>query len=378
MIDDDFELDTVDPIEARDGRDPYDREFEAHFRVLTARTRPLGDRRLRSGEDIYELARELEDRYPDPDEDPKHLALVKRSRGVAGGLLESSQRRRVRSSPKSDPEIDQLEQGDEPVPATSQSKQREIEAKTLDDLDRILGVEQEHSDDVSSEEDTDYADVDADAETIEEAVSPRSRAYTPPAKSVDHCSPPVINRALVRLCPDIDMGGGRFVPGIALDPAASTSGLQIVRAQHYCYGPDHNHPDYPRRDGLAESWADIIGGSGVVYVNPPYGRVITRWTTKAIDEMLSADNLSVIMLLPNRTETAWFQEMVLRPGTASRVCWVRGRLKFVGNPNGAPFGSVVVLYTLDQDLAEQFEHVFGEQVDDVLERPLGIVTRIAA
>lgn len=362
--------------DAHDGGDAFDRDFEAHFRAITSKSRPAADRRNRfdrSREGVAELAREIEDHYPDTD-DPRHLAAVSQQRDRGRGLLESRRRRAVSGSidsiaPDDEPERDRDAR---PSKAVQDIEPEDLEARSLDDLNRLLGIDDA----------PERPAADDDSETIEDDMSTSetsdARAYTPPAKSVDHCTPPVIDRALVRLCPDIDLGGGRFVSGIALDPSASTSGLQIVRAQHYCYGAEHQNPDFPRRDGLAVSWSEIIGGSGIVYINPPYGRVIKHWAAKAIDEMLSAEDLSVIMLLPNRTDTVWFQELVLRPGTAARVCWVHGRLKFLGNRDSAPFGSVVVLYTLDQALADRFDHVFGVQLDEKLERPLGVVTKIAA
>jgi phage N-6-adenine-methyltransferase len=55
-------------------------------------------------------------------------------------------------------------------------------------------------------------------------------------------------------------------------------------------------------DGLKQSWAP-----GPVYVNPPYGRDVSKWVEKACWE--AKDGSTVVMLLPARTDTKWFQNL---------------------------------------------------------------------
>ena len=50
---------------------------------------------------------------------------------------------------------------------------------------------------------------------------------------------------------------------------------------------------------------------------------------------------TVVMLLPARTDTKWFHEYIY--GRAE-VRFVRGRLKFGGSKNSAPFPSMVVVF----------------------------------
>jgi hypothetical protein len=69
------------------------------------------------------------------------------------------------------------------------------------------------------------------------------------------------------------------------------------------------------------------------FVNPPYGRVIGRWIVKAMTEPVD----ELILLVPARTDTAWFQ-----PLFAHTVCFVRGRLRFSGAASGAPFPPALV------------------------------------
>ena len=48
------------------------------------------------------------------------------------------------------------------------------------------------------------------------------------------------------------------------------------------------------------------------------------------------------MLVPARTDTAWWHDWVV--GYATEIRFVRGRLKFGGSKNSAPFPSAIVIY----------------------------------
>lgn len=86
----------------------------------------------------------------------------------------------------------------------------------------------------------------------------------------------------------------------------------------------------PEQDGLAQEW------SGIVWCNPPYGRQIGKWVKKAAEA-----GCDVVMLLPARTDTAWFHDYIY--GKAE-IRFVRGRLKFGGAKWNAPFPCMVVIY----------------------------------
>lgn len=96
----------------------------------------------------------------------------------------------------------------------------------------------------------------------------------------------------------------------------------------------------PETDGLKQSW----DYGGAVFCNPPYGKQISVWIKKAYEEMLNG--VTVVMLLPARTDTVWFHEYII--GKAE-IRWIRGRLKFTdedGNTsNSAPFPSMVVVFS---------------------------------
>lgn len=90
----------------------------------------------------------------------------------------------------------------------------------------------------------------------------------------------------------------------------------------------------PEDDGLSQTW------EGSCWMNPPYGREISKWVKKAYDES-RRDGVRVVALLPARTCTAWWHEWVVK---AKEIRFLRGRLRFVGARWDAPFPSVVVLF----------------------------------
>ncbi len=80
-------------------------------------------------------------------------------------------------------------------------------------------------------------------------------------------------------------------------------------------------------------------GGEIVYVNPPYGRELPKWIKKAYKE--SFNGATVVMLIPARTDTAYFHEYILHK---AEIRFLRGRIKFSGSENGAPFPSMIVVY----------------------------------
>lgn len=95
------------------------------------------------------------------------------------------------------------------------------------------------------------------------------------------------------------------------------------------------------KDSLNVDWAICsYFGSQTIWVNPPYGRQIGLWVQKALDT--SQKGRTVVCLLPARTDTAWWHESVI--GGNAEVRFVKGRLKFSGAKNSAPFPSAVVIF----------------------------------
>lgn len=90
-------------------------------------------------------------------------------------------------------------------------------------------------------------------------------------------------------------------------------------------------------DALSKEWdnPDII-----YWMNPPYGRSISKWVKKAKESAIKYGS-TVACLLPCRTDTKWFHEDVL--GSAF-VLFIKGRVRFVGAKYSAPFPSCVVVF----------------------------------
>lgn len=86
--------------------------------------------------------------------------------------------------------------------------------------------------------------------------------------------------------------------------------------------------------GLFESWNKCV-----CWMNPPYGREIVKWVKKAYEESLK--EVAVVCLLPSRTDTRWWHDYVMK---AKEIRFIKGRLKFGGAKNSAPFPSCVVIF----------------------------------
>jgi len=92
-------------------------------------------------------------------------------------------------------------------------------------------------------------------------------------------------------------------------------------------------PANPKFDGLSIEWMCSN------YVNPPYGRELSKWLKKCYDECLKGK--TVVVLIPSRTDTIWWHKYVMK---ASEIWFVKGRLKFDDKENGAPFPSAIIIF----------------------------------
>ena len=105
-----------------------------------------------------------------------------------------------------------------------------------------------------------------------------------------------------------------------LDPCASHTNAKCTKY----YTEEEN--------GLIQTW------EGKVWLNPPYGRGIGEWVKKSFEH----DDL-VVCLLPARVDTRWWHDYCVK---ADVVHFLKGRLKFGGAANSAPFPSAVVIFNL--------------------------------
>lgn len=88
-----------------------------------------------------------------------------------------------------------------------------------------------------------------------------------------------------------------------------------------------------KEDGLKQDWSNER-----VYCNPPYGREIGKWVKKAFESKCLS-----VFLVPARTDTKWFHEFVYNKENVEYE-FLKGRLKFVGSKNSAPFPSMIIIF----------------------------------
>ncbi len=141
------------------------------------------------------------------------------------------------------------------------------------------------------------------------------------SKSDNWCSPtPIISR-VIRMGP------------LACDPCTT----------------EHNHLNaqvfYTEKDdGLTKDWKSLT------YCNPPYSKM-KLWAPK-IKQQAEKD-VEIIALVKNATGTRWFESL----WGADAICFVSGRLRFVGAENSAPFESLVLYFGRRK---ATFRDIFGE------------------
>lgn len=87
------------------------------------------------------------------------------------------------------------------------------------------------------------------------------------------------------------------------------------------------------QDGLKQNW-----GSYRVFCNPPYGRGMEKWVEKCARHIGLA-----VMLIPARTDTKWFHDYIYKKENVE-IRFVKGRLKFGGSKDSAPFPSMVIVF----------------------------------
>ena len=86
-------------------------------------------------------------------------------------------------------------------------------------------------------------------------------------------------------------------------------------------------------DSLKKNWI------GVVWLNPPYGRELKDWISKARSE--SIKGATVVCLVPVRSDTRWWHNDVMK---SSEIRLLTRRLTFHGGTNKAPFPACIVVF----------------------------------
>lgn len=119
----------------------------------------------------------------------------------------------------------------------------------------------------------------------------------------------------------------RIGHGFHLDAAASA---ENTKAEHF-YTIEDNSLD-------REWW-------GHVWLNPPYGREISLWLEKCAEQIKNPMVHSITALIPARTDTKWFHDLVMPH--AYLIYLIKGRFNFTQHQKpgaNAPFPSMLVVY----------------------------------
>lgn len=93
----------------------------------------------------------------------------------------------------------------------------------------------------------------------------------------------------------------------------------------------------PLHNSSGVSGLDLVW-NGNIFCNPPYSR-ISDWIKKGYASYLQGSN--VVFLIPSRTDTRYWHDYVMR---ATEIRFIKGRLKFGGAKNSAPFPSCIVIF----------------------------------
>lgn len=164
---------------------------------------------------------------------------------------------------------------------------------------------------------TELAQASGQLEDADEAEpTPHKMAVHFSSETPEHYTPEHILSMVIEVMGRID-----------LDPCSNSKTDPHVPATYHYTAED---------DGLALPWC------GSVFLNPPYGRVIGEWVTKLVGEFETGEVAQAIALVPARTDTAWWDKLTSCGRTIPLVCFVQGRLTFIGNDDPAPFPSALI------------------------------------
>ncbi len=91
-------------------------------------------------------------------------------------------------------------------------------------------------------------------------------------------------------------------------------------------------------DALAETF---VWPRGVYWLNPPYSKGLQRKFVEKAHQAAAGGSV-VFMLLPARTDTRLFHDLIWQHPMVSKLTFLKGRITFIGADQGAPFPSMVV------------------------------------
>ncbi|MDH2135119.1 helix-turn-helix domain-containing protein [Sphingobium yanoikuyae] len=102
-------------------------------------------------------------------------------------------------------------------------------------------------------------------------------------------------------------------------------------------------------DGLALPWM-----AETVWCNPPFSSQL-KWVRKAHDEVQRGNAKTVIMLVPARTESRFFHDVIT---VEADVALLRGRIKFItpdARREQTPFGIMLVIFGASSDQLDRLK-----------------------
>ena len=111
-----------------------------------------------------------------------------------------------------------------------------------------------------------------------------------------------------------------------LDPCTSTGKPNNLHTPYYFL--------FPKQDGLKEDWSKYKS----VFVNPPF-KYAHQWIKKCYEE--SKKGCTVVVLLPSKTETAWWHDYALK---ADEIRFIRRRVTFEGHENPFIIGMAFIIF----------------------------------
>ena len=89
-------------------------------------------------------------------------------------------------------------------------------------------------------------------------------------------------------------------------------------------------------DALSKEW------NGVVWCNPPYNREQIKFIEYARDQVDKGNAKTVVCLIPSRTDTKVWHNVIFK--CATEVTFIKGRLRFGSSTDNAPFPSALVIF----------------------------------
>lgn len=127
-----------------------------------------------------------------------------------------------------------------------------------------------------------------------------------------------------------------------VDPCSNPNSIVGARRE-YMRERDEN--------GLTVDWDKTF------FLNPPYGAGVLNWVIKAGNQ--AAQGSTGLGLMPARVDTRWGQYVLTE---AAAVCFLRGRVTFIGAEAPAPFPCMVPLWTRGThlDLTARFVDLFSK------------------